>query len=126
MTQSIGTKIDELYQARAARLTLEAQVKDLKAVETQIKEDIIAELSTSGLQGAKGQVATASITHKVRPIVHDWDAVYEYIHKNDMFALLHQRITTTLWGAMRDEGEEVPGIAAEDYVDLSLTKASRS
>lgn len=125
MTQSIGTKIDELYEARAARLKLEAQVKDLKAVETQIKEDIVASLSASGLQGAKGNVATASITHKVRPIVHDWDAVYGYIRDNDMFALLHQRITTTLWGAMREEGEEVPGIAAEDYTDLSLTKATR-
>jgi len=125
MTQSIGTKIDELYAARASRLTLEAQVKSLKEVETKIKADIIAELDTSGLQGAKGNVATASITHKIRPIVHDWNAVYAYIHKNDMFALLHQRITTTLWGAMHDEGEEVPGIATEYYMDLSLTKAAR-
>jgi hypothetical protein len=121
----IGEKIDKLYEARSARLRLEAQVKELKAQETDIKTSIMAELAESGLQGAKGQIATASLTYKVQPDVKDWDAVYAYIKANDAFNLLHRRITTTLWESMLDDGEEIPGIIAAHITDLSLTKSTR-
>ena len=122
---TIGTKIDMLYQARAERLDLEAEVATKKAEEKRISEEILGILASSGLNGARGLSATASISHKVRPNVVDWDALYAYIRENGMFELLHKRVTSTLWEAMVADGNEVPGIASDEYVTLSLTKATR-
>lgn len=123
---SIGSMIDGLYDLRAQRLAIEKQVEELKASETQMREAIISTLKESGLEGAKGEVATASIQYKIKPNVTDWDAVYAYIREQDMFALLQKRLTTTLWAALQEDGITVPGTEPVPVVDLSLTRSKRS
>jgi hypothetical protein len=122
---SIGTMIDSLYDLRAQRLAIEKQVEELKARETATKEEILFLLKESGLEGAKGEVATASIQYKIKANVTDWDAVYAYIRDNDMFALLQKRLTTTLWAALQEDGILVPGTEPMALTDLSLTKSKR-
>jgi hypothetical protein len=122
---SIGTMIDSLYDLRAQRLAIEKQVEELKARETATKEEILFILKESGLEGAKGEVATASIQYKIKANVTDWDAVYSYIRDNDMFALLQKRLTTTLWAALQEDGILVPGTEPMALTDLSLTKSKR-
>jgi hypothetical protein len=122
---SIGTMIDSLYNLRAQRLAIEKQVEELKARETATKEEILFLLKESGLEGAKGEVATASIQYKIKANVTDWDAVYSYIRDNDMFALLQKRLTTTLWAALQEDGILVPGTEPMALTDLSLTKSKR-
>jgi hypothetical protein len=122
---SIGTMIDSLYELRAQRLAIEKQVEELKARETATKEEILSILKESGLEGAKGEVATASIQYKIKANVTDWDAVYAYIRDNDMFALLQKRLTTTLWAALQEDGILVPGTEPMALTDLSLTKSKR-
>jgi hypothetical protein len=126
MSTSIGSMIDGLYDLRAQRLAIEKQVEELKASETATKEEILFLLKESGLEGAKGEVATASIQYKIKPNVTDWDAVYTYIRENDMFALLQKRLTTTLWSALAEDGITVPGTEPIPIVDLSLTKSKRA
>lgn len=123
---SIGNMIDSLYDLRAQRLAIEKQVEELKARETAAKEEILRILKESGLEGAKGEVATASIQYKIKPNVVDWDAVFTYIRDNDMFALLQKRLTTTLWAALQEDGILVPGTEPIPIVDLSLTMSKRS
>ena len=123
---SIGSMIDGLYDLRAQRLAIEKQVEELKAAETEMREAIIGTLKESGLEGAKGETATASLQYKIKPNVQDWDAVYDYIRENDMFALLQKRLTTTLWAALQEDGITVPGTEGIPIVDLSLTKSKRS
>ena len=118
----IGTKIDTLYNLRKQRLEIEKQVNALKAREAETKQDIIEQLQSLSLEGAKGTAATAAITYKVKPNVTDWDAVYKYIHDNNMFELLHKAITASLWTALKDDGIIVPGTEPMPLVDLSLTK----
>ena len=122
---SIGSMIDGLYDLRAQRLAIEKQVEELKAAETEMREAIIGTLKESGLEGAKGEAATASLQYKIKPNVQDWDAVYAYIRENDMFALLQKRLTTTLWAALQEDGITVPGTEGIPIVDLSLTKSKR-
>lgn len=122
---SIGIMIDTLYDLRAQRLAIEKQVEELKARETATKEEILFLLKESGLEGAKGEVATASIQYKIKANVTDWDAVYSYIRDNDMFALLQKRLTTTLWAALQEDGILVPGTEPMALTDLSLTKSKR-
>jgi len=126
MSKELGTMIDGLYDLRAQRLAIEKQVEELKASETAMKEAILGTLKESGLEGAKGEVATASIQYKIKANVTDWNAVYDYIREQDMFALLQKRLTTTLWAALQEDGITVPGTEPIPVVDLSLTKRKRS
>ena len=119
---SIGNMIDQLYDLRAQRLAIEKQVEALKSREAETKQEIIDTLKSLSLEGAKGDVATASITYKIKPNVADWNAVYSFIREKDMFALLQKRITASLWDALREDGILVPGTEPMALVDLSLTK----
>jgi hypothetical protein len=122
----LGEVIDSLYTARAARLELEQQVKDMKKVETEMKQQIIARLDELQLASGRGAAATATITHSTTANVTDWPALYQYIKDNNMFELLHRRLTTTLWSALEADGQHVPGTEPFVVVDLSLTKAAQS
>ncbi len=122
---TIGQKIDTLYNIRAQRLEIEKQVEALKSREAETKQEIIDTLKSLSLEGAKGDVATASITYKIKPNVADWNAVYSFIREKDMFALLQKRITASLWDALREDGILVPGTEEQPVVDLSLTKSKR-
>jgi len=122
---SIGNLIDSLYNLRASRLELDNQVKELKSQEAKLKEEIIEALKQQGLASGRGAAATATITYSEEPKVTDWGAVYGYIANNDMFELLHRRISTTLWRALEADGNTVPGIESMAVTDLSLTKAQR-
>ena len=122
---TIGQKIDTLYNIRAQRLEIEKQVETLKSREAETKQEIIDTLKSLSLEGAKGDVATASITYKIKPNVADWNAVYSFIREKDMFALLQKRITASLWDALREDGILVPGTEEQPVVDLSLTKSKR-
>lgn len=123
---NIGMMIDGLYDLRAQRLAIEKQVADLKARETATKEEILGLLKEQDLNGAKGAVATAAITHKTVPVVTDWEQVYAFIRDQDMFALLQKRLTVTLWAALAEDGMAVPGTEPQVVTDLSLTKSTRS
>lgn len=123
---NIGMMIDGLYDLRAQRLAIEKQVADLKARETATKEEILSILNEQGLNGAKGLIATAAITHKTVPVVTDWDAVYTFIRDQNMFALLQKRLTASLWAALAEDGVAVPGTEPQTVTDLSFTKSTRS
>ena len=122
----IGLKIDSLYAMRATRLDLEATVKEMKSAEALMRSEIVEALQDSSLQGAKGATATASLKYTTAPHVEDWDAVYSYIMTTGRFALLHRRISSQLWEAIKNEEGDIPGISAVALTDLSLTKSTRS
>lgn len=122
----IGEVIDSLYAARTARLELENQVKDMKKTETELKQQIISRLDELQLASGRGAKATATVTHSTTANVTDWPALYQYIKDNNMFELLHRRLTTTLWSALEADGQHVPGTEPFVVVDLSLTKAAQS
>lgn len=121
----LGQEIDALYAKRAARLTLDKEVKKLKEEEAVIREELIKKLQAAGLQRASGAMATAGIKATVKPIVKDWDEIYAYIYRNHRWDLLHQRLSTTAWEDMLNEGELLPGTESFTDLDISLTKASR-
>ncbi len=118
----IGSKIDALYTARSIRLKLEKEIEALKKQEAEAKQEILTLLQDASLQGAKGAVATATVTHKVKPTVTDWDQVYAFIKEKDMLPLLHKRLTEGLWDSLREDGITVPGTESMVLTDLSLTK----
>lgn len=123
---TLGEAIDTLYQARAARLAMAKEVKELQVKEAQAKTEVLSLLIESGLAKASGKLATAGITTEDVPYIKDWDQVYKYIKENDRFDLLQKRIGVVAWRDLFKDGVLVPGTEAAVDVDLSLTKSTRN
>jgi len=121
----VGDYIDLLYQRREERLAKKAEVDALESEEKALKEQIILMLGDASLEGAKGGVATASITRRVVATVVDWAAFYQYVKEKDAFDLLHKRVSDTAYRDRLEQGEVVPGAEPFTIVGLSLVKASR-
>ena len=122
---TLGESIDALYTARATRLAMAIELKELKATESAAKLVVLKLLGESGLEKASGKLATAGITTDDVPHVVDWEAVHSYIKDNDRFDLLQKRIGVLAWRELFKDGVLVPGTEAAIDTDLSLTKSSR-
>ncbi len=123
---TLGEAIDTLYQARAARLAMAKEVKELQVKESAAKAEVLKLLGASGLAKASGKLATAGITTEDVPYIKDWDQVYDYIKSNDRFDLLQKRIGVVAWRDLFKDGILVPGTEAGVDTDLSLTKSTRN
>lgn len=123
---TLGAAIDTLYQARAARLAMAKEVKELQVKESAAKAEVLKLLGESGLAKASGKLATAGITSEDIPYVKNWDEVYSYIKSNDRFDLLQKRIGVVAWRDLFKDGILVPGTEATVDTDLSLTKSTRN
>jgi hypothetical protein len=121
----LGLGIDALYALREKRLNIEKQVKELKAQEYELRNEILLALGESGLAKASGQMATASVRTSEIPVVTDWDEVYTYIAEHDRFDLMQKRISTIAWRDLKESGTLVPGTESIEDVDISLTKSTR-
>lgn len=120
----IGEVIDNLYAVRAERLVLGKKVDDMKRAEAQLRGIIISRLKTAELDGAKGKMATASITTDKQARITDWPAFWEYCIEHDANDLVQKRPATLAIKARWEDGIEIPGIEPVELEDLSLTKRS--
>lgn len=126
MTLTLGEAIDALYTARAARLAMAKEIKDLQVKESEAKATVLKMLGETGLEKASGKLATVGILTDDVPYIKDWDAVYGYIKDNDRFDLLQRRIGVIAWRDLFKDDILVPGTEAGVDTDLSLTKSSRT
>lgn len=124
--QTLGEKIDQLYEMRAKRLEAARQVEEMKRLEKLHQFGIMEELKALKLQGSKGNVATATITTDTTARVVDWKKFHKYLLKTGELDLMQQRISVTAWKERVADGKQVPGVEGVDVEDLSLTKATRS
>lgn len=118
----LGACVDLAYTLRAERLEIEKQADEVKAKETALKDHIIATFSKADIDGAKGKVASASISRSVKGNVKDWPGVYKYIEKNDAWDLMERRLNNKAYRDRLEAGEAIPGVESFDVVTLSLTK----
>ena len=118
----LGACVDKAYALRAERLEIEKQAEEIKKQEAALKDHIIATFSKADIEGAKGKVASASVSRSVKGNVKDWAAVYQYITSHDAFDLMERRLNNKAYRDRLDEGEAVPGVEPFDVITLSLTK----
>lgn len=129
LPKTTGAVIDALYKIRTERIEFQrkcdAEVAQMKAAETELKDHLIATLGKSSLDGAKGKLATVAVVRTTVPSVKDWPAVYEYVRENDAFDLFEKRLNKTAFRDRLEAGEAVPGCEVVEVVDLSLNKTSK-
>lgn len=120
--KTLGECIDSLYLARAKRLALDKEVEEMKKVETALREHIKHNFAEEDLDGARGKIATATLTTLYQPTATDWAVVFEYIRKNRAFDLLQKRLSATACRARWDNNKNIPGVEKIPVTDLSVTK----
>lgn len=121
----LGELIDNLYETRQARLNLQKQVDELKSQELAARTSIMEKLDAVGLAKGTGSLATCGLKFSLEPVTEDWDSIFEYIRVNDRFDLIQKRLAAPAWRDLYGTGILVPGTAAVEVRDLSLTKSTR-
>jgi hypothetical protein len=118
----LGACVDKAYSLRAERLEIEKLAEEVKKQEGALKDHIIATFSKADIDGAKGKVASASISRSVKCNVKDWPSVYAYIESHDAWDLMERRVNNKAYRDRMDGGESIPGTESFDVITLSLTK----
>ncbi len=120
--KALGACVDQLYEARAARLSLNAQVEAMKVAEAALEDHILNKFGKDEIRGAKGDVATAAIKMDTTVNTTDWDAYRDYVVKHKAWDMLRKQPATTAVKARWANGEAVPGVEPFTKISLSLTK----
>jgi hypothetical protein len=123
--KSIGASIDLLYTLRSTRIEKEKVIEEEKKLESALKEHIMANFAKSELDGAKGQLATASIKRSTQAEIVDWELYIKWMVKKKDYACVQKRVGITALREHWDNGEVVPGVEQIQTEELSLTKASK-
>lgn len=135
----VGKLIDKLVAMRETKRKISAQLDEAedryKALEAEIKE----RLGEEGLGGARGTLATASLSSTVVATVTDWNEVYALIHKKKAYHMLERRISNPAFRELYeqeyakaskkkgfdpdnfDDATIVPGFKPFTKVNLNLT-----
>jgi hypothetical protein len=124
--KTLGACVDMAYNLRAERLEyqkkVEAELAVMKKKEDEIEEHILQSFDKSDIEGAKGSVATASVSRMTVPSVKDWPTVFAWIAKKKAWDLMEKRMARVAYRDRMEAGQEIPGVESFVKVSLSLTK----
>jgi hypothetical protein len=123
--KTLGACIDLAYKMRSERLELDKEVEKLKEEEAALKQHIMNSFDKVNIDGARGKVATASLSPRTVAQVEDWEALQKYIKKTGAFDLLQRRVNDAAFRERLDAKKTVPGVVPFVITTLSLTKASK-
>lgn len=128
--KTLGACVDMAYELRAERLEFqkkyEAELAAMKKREDEIEEHILQSFDKSDIEGAKGSVATASVSRLTVPSVKDWPKTFAWIAKHKAWDLMEKRMARVAYRDRTEAGEVIPGVESFVKVSLSLTKVSGS
>lgn len=133
--QSMGRCADLYHDVREMRLSMEKEVEDVKARETELQEHIIATLSASDDTGAAGLKFRAQLVIKPKPRLmtgldpqtgqprDGWGLFTSWVRKNDFFHLIQKRINEAAVAEWQDAEKRVaPGLEMVNVKTISVTK----
>jgi hypothetical protein len=124
--KALGECIDLAYTIRAARIEkqreFDAEIAVMKKEEQLLEDHILDKFDKSELNGAKGNVASASLIILAVPQAKDWNKIYAFIKENNAFDLLEKRLARLAFRDRLEAGVVVPGVEVFQKQDLSLTK----
>jgi hypothetical protein len=120
--KTLGAAIDLYYTLRAQRLDREKEVAAMQATESALGEHIMANFAAADVDGAKGKIATASISRSTQAEIEDWTKYLTWCAKKDP-AGVQKRVGITALREHWDNGEKIPGVKPITVEKLSVTKA---
>jgi hypothetical protein len=114
--------INRVFKAREERLALQKVVDQMKEAEDAdmlaLKNQAIAE----GITEIGTEIAVIKVKPVRNPVVTNWEKLYSFIRERDDFSLLYKSLSKTAVKEYWEEGDEVPGVSAEDDYSISISK----
>lgn len=104
-----GTTIDEMWQLREEKRTLETSIKEIEARLAELEVSLMEGMDANGLAKMTGRKASVFITESVSAQVEDWDLFLAYIYRNKFGHLLHRRVSDPAYRELLEQGKKLPG-----------------
>jgi hypothetical protein len=114
--------VDRYISTKAQRLAAEAEAKEIKEIEDNLKSTIIAKYREQGLKALGAKNGTVKMNKRMEPVTTDWLELWKHIQATGEFDLLHKRLTTTAVEERWEEGEVIPGVGVREVFSLSVSK----
>lgn len=128
MPDSIGRCADLYHDVRELRLSMEKEVAEIKARETEIENHIIAKLSVGQDTGAAGLKFRAQVVSKRKPklAADGWETFFTWVNKHGYLNMIQKRIgdvAVSEWiEDPLNENRVPPGLEMINLKSLSVTK----
>lgn len=120
--QIMGSMLDEFYDLRERKRAIEAELQETKEQMEALENQILLIMDSQGVTATRGTRASVSISEVEVPTIEDWDAVVDYIKRNDAMHLLERRVSNAGWRELHESGETIPGTVPFKRRKLSLRK----
>ena len=127
MTLTVDKVIQTYMKLRSKKEAIEAEAKekvaDVKANMAKIEAWLKEKADADGVTSFKTDHGTAFLTTTDFANVADWDAVLDFIRKEEAFDMLEKRISKTAVRGYIDANKEVPpGITYGTKLDINIRK----
>ena len=119
---TLGDQIAHHEELRNEKRRLNERLKELDGDLRDSESQVLDALDTAGLEHAKIDGVSVSISEQTMPNVNDWDALYEFIKEHDAFYMLQRRVSTGPYREMLQMEQPVPGV--EPYVQRKVNMRS--
>lgn len=111
----LGKYIDDMHALRAEKRFHEGEVKRINAELALLETPLLKEMEEQGATLIAGKLAEAERKTVLYPQVQDWSLLHSYIASQNMFDLLHKRISLTNYRQLC-EAEMDPAGTLRNYV----------
>jgi len=127
MTITVDKVIQTYMKLRSKKEAIEAETKekvaDVKANMAKIEAWLKEKADADGVTSFKTDHGTAFLTTTDFANVADWDAVLDFIRKEEAFDMLEKRISKTAVRGYIDTNKEVPpGVTYGTKLDINIRK----
>lgn len=121
---TIGGCVDALFKLRSERLKLKKKVDEIGAQEGALREHVLKTFGKAKLNGAKGSLASCSVSRKTVANIVDWDKTLKWILKNRAWDFLYHRVNDKAFNERLEAKMVIPKDAMIPFevAGLSLTR----
>jgi len=119
--KSLGEVADHLKEVTVLRLEMAKEVALVQAREQELKNYLVENLSDKET-GVSGRKYHAQVKKSTKPVVDNWEDVYDYIVENDAFHILGKSLNAKAVNEIWDADAKIPGVSKMHAKTLSLTK----
>lgn len=119
--KTLGEVADHLKKVMELRLAMKKEVDLVEDREKELKNYLVENLSDKET-GVSGRRYHAQVKKTPKPVVDDWELVYDFIVEEDAFHLLGKSINAKAATEYWEAGKKIPGVSKMHAKTLSLTK----
>ena len=119
--KTLGEVADHLKEVTLLRLEMKKEVDLVAAREQELKNYLVENLSDKET-GVSGRKYHAQVKKSTKPVVDDWEDVYDYVVEEDAFHILGKSLNAKAVNELWEAGVKIPGVSKMKAKTLSLTK----